>query len=93
MDAALKAKWVAALRSGEYQQGKGKFEHDGKFCCLGVLCKVAGLPTRSEEGLDNNFTDVDSDEIGICKVSWALAAMNDNGKTFPEIADYIEANL
>jgi hypothetical protein len=54
---------------------------------------VAGLPTRSEEGLDNNFTDVDSDEIGICKVSWALAAMNDNGKTFPEIADYIEANL
>jgi hypothetical protein len=31
-------KWDAALRSGEYQQGKGRLEtKDKKFCCLGVL--------------------------------------------------------
>jgi hypothetical protein len=44
MDAQLKAKWVEALRSGEYKQAKGKL-HDTKndaFCCLGVLCKVMG---------------------------------------------------
>lgn len=45
MDKELKDKWVAALRSGEYKQTKGKF-HDttretGGYCCLGVLCEVA----------------------------------------------------
>ena len=32
--------WVKALRSGEYEQGRGYLQHDGKFCCLGVLCEV-----------------------------------------------------
>lgn len=47
MDAELKAKWVQALRSGEYQQCNGllRFERDdGKsgYCCLGVLLDVQG---------------------------------------------------
>ena len=29
-------KWVASLRSGEYEQGKDFLCCDGKFCCLGV---------------------------------------------------------
>lgn len=34
--------WVAKLRSGEYEQGRGYLATiDGKFCCLGVLCEVA----------------------------------------------------
>jgi hypothetical protein len=44
MDAALKAKWIEALRSGDYQQGPGKL-HDtntNSYCCLGVLCKAIG---------------------------------------------------
>lgn len=44
MDAQIKAKWVEALRSGEYKQGSGHL-HDQKtdcYCCLGVLCKVMG---------------------------------------------------
>jgi hypothetical protein len=46
MDKELKAKWVAALRSGDYKQGhttlraKVKDAPD-RFCCLGVLCDVA----------------------------------------------------
>lgn len=43
----LKNKWVAALRSGKYEQGKGflrrldeKDSNKEKFCCLGVLCDV-----------------------------------------------------
>lgn len=34
-------KWVEALRSGEYEQGKRRLCRDGKHCCLGVACEVA----------------------------------------------------
>lgn len=34
--------WIKALRSGYYRQGKFKLEtSDGRFCCLGVACKLA----------------------------------------------------
>jgi trans-aconitate methyltransferase len=34
-------RWVEALRSGDYVQGKGALAQDGKYCCLGVACEVA----------------------------------------------------
>ena len=41
MNLEIKAKWVAALRSGEYTQGYGRLrDSDNKFCCLGVLCNL-----------------------------------------------------
>lgn len=45
MNPKVKAKWLAALRSGEYKQGTGVLRTDytgeDKFCCLGVLCDLA----------------------------------------------------
>lgn len=45
MDPDRKAEWVAALRSGEYAQGRDALHvrHGGgsKFCCLGVACDLA----------------------------------------------------
>jgi len=35
--------WVEALRSGKYQQGKGRLRNGDKFCCLGVACDISGL--------------------------------------------------
>lgn len=35
-------KWIAALRSGKYIQGKECLNKDDKFCCLGVLCDICG---------------------------------------------------
>jgi len=40
MNADIKAKWVAALRSGEYKQGKNRLRTKDSFCCLGVLCDL-----------------------------------------------------
>jgi hypothetical protein len=45
INANIKKKWVAALRSGEYKQGRGWLRQiDAKgverFCCLGVLCDI-----------------------------------------------------
>lgn len=36
-------KWVAALRSGEFKQGKNELENNlsVEHCCLGVACRVA----------------------------------------------------
>lgn len=41
MPKELKEKWMAALRSGEYEQGRDIL-HDGKgaYCCMGVLQMV-----------------------------------------------------
>lgn len=37
----LVKKWVAALRSGKYKQGKGVLRSEkGNYCCLGVLCDI-----------------------------------------------------
>lgn len=33
-------KWVAALRSGKYKQGKDRLRTGDSFCCLGVLCDL-----------------------------------------------------
>ncbi len=42
MRADVKAQWVAALRSGEYKQGRSHLHNgDGSMCCLGVLSHLA----------------------------------------------------
>lgn len=41
MDPEVKARWVAALRSGDYEQGAHALRtNDNRYCCLGVLCDV-----------------------------------------------------
>lgn len=44
LDPVLKAKWLAALRSGNYTQGQNALirikESTREYCCLGVLCDV-----------------------------------------------------
>lgn len=43
----LHKKWIEALRSGEYKQGSGVYckivDGEPRYCCLGVLAKVAGF--------------------------------------------------
>ena len=37
-------KWVKALRSGKYEQGKKMLRSlDSKYCCFGVLCDISWL--------------------------------------------------
>lgn len=37
----IKARWLAALRSGDYKQGRNYLRSRGTHCCLGVLCELA----------------------------------------------------
>jgi hypothetical protein len=44
MDNDIKERWVTALRSGEYRQGRGSLHPDADtYCCLGVLCSLHRL--------------------------------------------------
>jgi hypothetical protein len=55
VNAEIKARWVAALRSGEYDQGTGQLRGYGRFCCWGVLCDLArseGIGTWNSDGFD-----------------------------------------
>jgi hypothetical protein len=52
-----KIKWIADLRSGEYQQGKGllcsMYNNIKKYCCLGVLLEgtlnIKPIPTAMND--------------------------------------------
>lgn len=99
MDAAIKAKWLEALRSGEYRQGEGTFVDEGKHCCLGVLCEVVGKPPMLKGAKGYGFSNYEAID-GVLERSPAslLERMNDGvgryrKRTFPEIADWIEEHL
>lgn len=100
MDAKLKEDWVAALRSGKYRQGEGWLEKQGSYCCLGVLLKIKGVEPAEWPRLMRMASVLpDSYASGLrCATMTDLAKRNDGScgvpkMTFPEIADYIEANL
>ncbi len=108
MNPELKSKWVGALRSGEYKQGKTALRSkDDKYCCLGVLCEISGMKRVQDTNAMGDrrwryYFNGDSCTTvlpgGFSKevdnVSSQLIVMNDDaGKNFNEIADYIEANL
>lgn len=116
MDKKLKAKWLKALRSGKYKQGKGVLRTaDNRFCCMGVLVDVmskkAWPKVTTEIGtlilgaehsvmayeVEQNGTALDYDtmrRIGLeTRHQGDLINMNDAGKRFTTIADYIEAEL
>ena len=114
-------RWVDALRSGEYKQGKGYLHNSSdEFCCLGVLSDLAvkeGVmpkwelvdaqsgPLRSVEkvyacdgamrympdavmelvGLNSTFGSFYVSDGGETAVD-SLAARNDQGNTFEQIA-------
>lgn len=40
MDKDVKAAWVAALRSGEFDQVKSQLRYCDGYCCLGVLTDI-----------------------------------------------------
>lgn len=66
MNADLKAKWIAALRSGEYQQGSCALQSRDTagrpaFCCLGVLCDVAQVPEMGDSPATYIFDDGEPD--------------------------------
>lgn len=95
MDADLKAKWIAALRSGEFKQAQKRLKSGDAYCCLGVLAIVhdKNADLRDDEGENDVYAQLD-EMVGRLSRRIELVSMNDKeGKTFAEIADYVERNI
>ena len=94
MDAKLKKLWVAELRSGAWMQAEGTlFDAEcGGFCCLGVLREL--MPNDSA-AYKRKETSAFCRAVKFAgSIEDKLVDMNDcERKSFPEIADWIEANL
>lgn len=91
----FKTKWLAALRSGEYKQCKHTLhDYEGGHCCLGVAEIISGVESDSKNILLGNFpAAIIGSAVHNINVSTLTEGMNDRGKSFLEIADWIEANL
>lgn len=98
MDKKLKAKWVKELRSGKYRQTKHVLAAHGAYCCLGILrcllpADVRKLPI-DHVGYSHVLNRKQQQAAGLVKRQQkSLAGLNDKGKSFKQIADYIEENL
>lgn len=95
-----KQKWLTALRSGEYQQGRTFLRLGTEYCCLGVyaeVCRQEEINSTSHPTMQvgERFRELELPSTWIpVDVQSALMRMNDNDqKTFPEIADWIEEHL
>lgn len=96
-----KAKWLKALRSGKYRQGRGALyrEETDAFCCLGVLCMTQGAKKADIDG--ENFplqfglpTIPNSWRVSVLGFMYALSELNDAKELpFSEIADIIEEQV
>ena len=91
MNHKIKRKWCAALRGGTWTQIKNYFREEGnKRCALGVLFEAAEL-RESEPWLCGNLEK--ATRLNFCQMG-EISIMNDRGgKTFSEIADWIEENV
>lgn len=96
--------WVAALRSGKYQQAQGALRAGDGFCCLGVACDISGLGDWAHRngrlaylGNDKLLPLEVRDWLGLRGVMGGygenfLTDLNDDeGVSFPHIADLIES--
>jgi hypothetical protein len=89
MKLATRQKWVDALRSGQYKQGRGCLRYEDRYCCLGVLAAIEGL--LDAEGSVNGCRELLPTEIIPIRTQKILADANDCGETFTDIANKIES--
>lgn len=102
MNAELKQKWIDALLSGEYTQGKSRLRNTrNEYCCLGVLGDVIDNTRWKDEGGGWFW----GGESGLLPhlfegngelqrhTQRELATKNDGGYTFAQIAAWIKVHV
>lgn len=103
MNKVVKAKWLEALRSGNYRQTQGglldrEVNKRNKYCCLGVLCAIHAKETGNKFEEEHYLGDSGGlpDEVmawsGIDSQGTLNKSIHDDGKhdTLAELNDHAE---
>ena len=95
MTPEFKAAWVAALRSGKYEQGRGVMRKGDRFCCLGVACDLIDPGAWGDGRFGMGWNGSESPDLPFINTNEFvnLVVLNDDGSSFEKIADYIEHNI
>lgn len=89
MNQDIKAKWIKALKSGEYTQAEAMLRKDDgrggvSHCCLGVLCELYCQATGAEfDALERPMRNGTADEL-LPKVVKEWAGLDENDPSIPE---------
>lgn len=89
MNAEIKTKWLEALRSGEYQQGREALlkvhSYGQRYCCLGVLCDLY----RKETGR-GRWEEPDPTLFDSCSMPFVLGNESTHGLPLEEVRAWAE---
>jgi hypothetical protein len=102
-------RWVAALRSGDYKQGRGRLvDYKNCYCCLGVAAKLAKLSPDSESDSTSDDPAIGyrpiREHYGLTLLrqnqltdindgTGMIGAVGEKKRSFKFIATWIEKNL
>jgi hypothetical protein len=108
LNTEIAEKWVTALESGEYTQGIGVLQQNGKYCCLGVLCELAvkeGIIQPPTPDMDDTYqygshqtwsSETLPDEV----IDWAqmisnegLISLNYDDKSYSSLVDMNDSGV
>jgi hypothetical protein len=99
MKRSLLNRFILALESGRYPQGRGQLVTDDGYCCMGVLCKIARLPNKqwiSSSYPPRRFAAKmhmkDSAGSPLSGRGSSLVDLNDSGTSFRKIAARLRRN-
>jgi hypothetical protein len=94
MNPELKAKWLEALRSGKYTQGRGRLKtNDNEYCCLGVLCDVSGkgfwdvFVERGQPGYTVQGQRLTMTASAVIDEGLPITQILKDGRTYPDSAE------
>lgn len=101
MDLNLRNRWLDALRSGKYKQGRHFLRNNAdEFCCLGVLCDIYDPNKWKKREGDNAYIYDDNSisslpsylrkELGKAFQRDLIYFNDTDSLSFLEIADWIE---
>jgi len=54
----IQTKWLEALESGKFEQGRGQLKDGKRFCCLGVLCELMQIPWVEDDTNGHGYKEV-----------------------------------
>jgi len=94
MNKDIAKKWVDALRSGEYKQGKGYLKNAaGEYCCLGVLCEVVGEKFTLFQGEPSYRCGINSHNLYLPPEIVAKAGLRTSNGFISKSGTYAYSNL